>query len=902
MNKPTLKRILIGLFQHLLAAGIMAAVAGLLLNSYIAVKSIDGTQVYRIFPTSAGQDFEDSEIYNDLLHSAVSDITQLVVIKGQMETDDVFDASKPIDVTEYAVQVGEDRGCAVTAEYELDDLVKWGKHGVEYIQRTMSMSDFVNYFGYCIYPENYKLNEYGELVFDGFYRITQEPEDWYGYEVENGQEEENSNLQMTLTGKSQEELDIINDLMSEFTRNQLEDMVFSYIMAEDLNEIVLNREDDGRLMVSFPMINCRYDMVDGSRQITDHTDNWVDYMRLQSNVAAAIEGLTQNYERYQICNPVYGEGNSNVKYMIRISSEEGTHTYTNMPEITNADDEFVTEYFSEFRSYLVYYPDSLLYIGNTDIDEEEMYGYISRYEYSYPDTTHIWVGVDTTYAVMGDAFYTANLIYDNIIPNVSRIICLIAFLSLVWLGLAIHMSVTAGIAYNEAGEKVRYLNRFDHLWTEVFILFGAVLAYVGLLGYRLIMGVAATAGVVPAEMLGIQLTRLYHYGVFSLYGVYVSVALCLWWYSLVRRIKSWNLWKDSFLHWLWKTLSNSARFVFRHRNSVISTMLPYNLFLFANLIGLFAAYRLSERSFVTAVILVGLIIFDGVVGVLLFKRNAEQNEIVDGINRIRDGEVEFKLDSESLHGANRELADAVNNIGEGIRKAVRTSMKDEQMKTDLITNVSHDIKTPLTSIISYVDLLKRLKIEDDPAKGYIEILDSKAQRLKQLTDDLVEASKISSGNIVLEQAKLELTELINQSLGEFSEKLEELNLQVVFEAPDRPAYIYADSRRMWRVAENLFNNICKYALEGTRVYIDMTINDGRIEVSFKNISKQQMNIKPDELTERFIRGDSSRSTEGSGLGLSIAKSLIQAQGGNFEIFLDGDLFKIIMDFPEYVEN
>ena len=221
------------------------------------------------------------------------------------------------------------------------------------------------------------------------------------------------------------------------------------------------------------------------------------------------------------------------------------------------------------------------------------------------------------------------------------------------------------------------------------------------------------------------------------------------------------------------------------------------------------------------------------------------------------------------------------------------------MKTDLITNVSHDIKTPLTSIINYVDLLKRLHIEEEPAKGYIEILDGKTQRLKQLTDDLVEASKISSGNIELEREKLNLTELLNQGIGEFSERMEESRLHVVFEKMDTPAYIYADSRRMWRVVENLFNNVCKYALEGTRIYIDMVRQEGRITVSVKNISRQQMNIRSEELTERFIRGDSSRTTEGSGLGLYIARSLVQVQGGNFEIFLDGDLFKTVFSFSEY---
>ena len=365
------------------------------------------------------------------------------------------------------------------------------------------------------------------------------------------------------------------------------------------------------------------------------------------------------------------------------------------------------------------------------------------------------------------------------------------------------------------------MNRFDRLWTEVILILGAALGYAGVLGYRFILGTLVNARE-DIEVLGIQITRVYRYGVFALFGVYVSVFLNLFWYSLVRRIKAGNLWQDSFLHSVCRAFGNSVKFIFRHKNSVVSMLLPYNLFLFSNLAGIVVAYTLREQTLYMALILIVMVIVDGVVGVFMFRRNAEQIEIVEGIKRIRDGEVDFKLDTNSLHGASRELADAVNNIGEGIRKAVRTSMKDEQMKTDLITNVSHDIKTPLTSIINYVDLLKRLKIEKEPAKGYIEILDGKTQRLKQLTDDLVEASKISSGNIELEKEKLNLTELIHQGIGEFSEKLEECRLQVVFEQNDMPAYIYADSRRMWRVVENLFNNICKYALEGTRIYIDMT--------------------------------------------------------------------------------
>jgi len=908
MKKPTLKRLGIGLLQHILAAVIMFAVAGLLLNSYVEVESINGTQAYPIFPFETNQEFEESEVFHDLFRNAVSDITQLVMIKGQLETNGAFDPSKKIDVTKYALNTGTDNDCPLTAVYELDDLIKWGKYGIEYTNRIMSMSEFVNYFGNVLCPENFGLDEYGQLRFEGFVRVVEEEEAPSGAgEAEAAPKGEVSGEAVSSEALTAEEMQLqeqqekILQELEKYTEDQLEDMVFSYILASGTEEISMSREDDGALTVVFPLLNCRYATVDGEKQLLSYADNWVDYMKLQSNVADAINDLTLNYQRYQVCNEAYREENSNLKYIVRMTTDEGVCTYTNVPDFENARDEDITEFFSEYRRYLIYYPDSLVFMGNTVLSEEEIDGYISVYDYAYPDTTHIWLGVDTSYAVEGDAFYDASMVYNRIVPNIGKIVAGIIVLALIWMGIGIYMTLTAGVIIDEDGAVTRYLNRFDRIWTEVILLLALVFLYGGYRGYHILLNMAGTKGEILAEIWGIQLNRLYRYVTFSLYGVYVSVVFNLIWYSLVRRIKSGNLWEDSFLHKVCAGICNVVIFVFRHRNSVISTLIPYNLFLLVNLVGAVAIYNLRMPDFTCFLILGGLIAFDGIVGVLIFKRDAEQTEIVDGISRIRDGEVDYKLDTDNLHGASREMADAVNNIGEGIRKAVKTSMKDEQMKTDLITNVSHDIKTPLTSIINYVDLLKRLKIEQEPAKSYIDILDNKSQRLKQLTDDLVEASKISSGNIELNREKLNLTELINQSLGEFSEKLEEGRLQVVFDNNSIPAYIYADSRRMWRVVENLFNNICKYAMEGTRVYVDMLVEEGRIEVSVKNISKQQMNIRPEELTERFIRGDSSRSTEGSGLGLSIAKSLVQVQGGEFQICLDGDLFKVVISFPRYAE-
>ena len=244
-----------------------------------------------------------------------------------------------------------------------------------------------------------------------------------------------------------------------------------------------------------------------------------------------------------------------------------------------------------------------------------------------------------------------------------------------------------------------------------------------------------------------------------------------------------------------------------------------------------------------------------------------------------------------------EAAVSINKIGDGLDRAVEESVKNERLKTDLITNVSHDIKTPLTSIINYVDLLKREDFEDPKIRNYLQVLEEKAYRLKTLTEDVVEASKVSSGNISLEMMNLNLVELVNQTSAEFEEKFEARNLKMIMNLPTEPATIYADGRRMWRVLANVFNNAAKYAMQGTRVYADLEKKDGMACFSLKNISARPLNIPASELTERFIRGDVSRSTEGSGLGLSIAQSLTEMQGGTFELYLDGDLFKVTIKFP-----
>ena len=248
------------------------------------------------------------------------------------------------------------------------------------------------------------------------------------------------------------------------------------------------------------------------------------------------------------------------------------------------------------------------------------------------------------------------------------------------------------------------------------------------------------------------------------------------------------------------------------------------------------------------------------------------------------------------------MAIYINDIAGGFSNAIQESLKSERLKTELITNVSHDIKTPLTSIINYVDLIKKEDIQNEKIKEYVDILDKKSQRLKKLTEDLVEASKASSGNIKLNLEEIRVKELINQTIGEFKDKFESKNLIIETNMPEEDVKITADNRYMYRIIENLFSNITKYAQDGTRVYIDVKKKNKNIEISIKNISKDRLNISADELMQRFVRGDKSRFTEGSGLGLSIAKSLTELQKGTFDITIDGDLFKVEMFFGTEEKN
>ena len=285
--------------------------------------------------------------------------------------------------------------------------------------------------------------------------------------------------------------------------------------------------------------------------------------------------------------------------------------------------------------------------------------------------------------------------------------------------------------------------------------------------------------------------------------------------------------------------------------------------------------------------------------VFLTNKGKERYLITQAIEKIGSGALDTRLCEDDFHGQEKDIAKAINHIRDGLNEAVTESIKNEKMKADLITNVSHDIKTPLTSILNYVELLKRENLDNENAKKYIRIIDEKSQRLKHLAEDLVDLSKISSGNIKLDMNKIDWVELLYQTGGEFNERFEQRNLTIVTKLPSNSMNILADGRQLYRTIENLYTNAAKYAMENTRVYVDLTQDNNRAVFTIKNISKNEIKVEGGDynnLTERFVRGEISRTTEGSGLGLSIAKNLTILMGGTFEIKVDGDLFIAQLSF------
>ena len=372
-------------------------------------------------------------------------------------------------------------------------------------------------------------------------------------------------------------------------------------------------------------------------------------------------------------------------------------------------------------------------------------------------------------------------------------------------------------------------------------------------------------------------------------ALFIYVIACVCMITFVRRLKAKSFWKTTIIgkifYWFKDVLLKNISYSIGTTAKVILVFLLIGFITFLIML----IFR-GALSVILIIALYGYIMYRTII---FFK---ECSKIEKKIEEVRDGNNQLPLDVNEFSSEFQNVATSINNISEGIETAVQERMKSERLKAELITNVSHDIKTPLTSIINYSDLLKNEKIDNEKANEYIEIIYSKSQRLKRLTEDLIEASKIQTGNVSLKKEKINIIELIRQAVGEFEDKFSKKGLNTIIDCKQSEIFIFADSRYMYRIIENLFSNISKYALENSRVYIDIGVFGDDVNIAIKNISKDKLNISADELMQRFVRGESSRTTEGSGLGISIAQNLTTLQDGKFDLVLDGDLFKVRMSF------
>lgn len=594
----------------------------------------------------------------------------------------------------------------------------------------------------------------------------------------------------------------------------------------------------------------------------------------------ALQVLTLLGEYYQIKHN-YIDNAANLHFRVSYLNDKGEEqVYTNAPDLS-------IDQFKSYGRYLYIDGDSiqmdtnLLYVPDNITAGLEEYNLYGNNDY------YIVLGLDTAYPNK-DPYSIAHKEYEQI--RLEYISGLLFFL-IGGFGFLVTFLLMAHMAGRSGDKKSPIvLKPYDRIPFECgFLLL--------LLALRLNQYLSLRYFVYLAYLL---FEGMYWDYIDMVLPAVFSYFICLFaGFSWLRNYKAGTLWKNSLVFRCYHKAADFMRnssFPMRMTISFIGYLLTSAL-----LLGTFVFLYLQQDilSFrqlylVPAVIFLGFQIW---IFLLLFRSEVETERIAQGVFHMADGETSYKIDTTGFSGKGEHLAESLNNLGDGLETALQEKVKSERLKADLITNVSHDIKTPLTSIINYVDLLKREQIQDEKIQRYLDILEQKSQRLKTLTEDLVEASKASSGNLKLEIAQIDLVEMIYQTNGEFEEKFQLRHLELISTLPDECILIAVDGRRLWRVLENLYNNAFKYAMEHSRVYVDVTQQDDMAFFTIKNISANPLNINADELTERFVRGDVARTTEGSGLGLSIAKSLTQLQGGTFRLYIDGDLFKAQVGFP-----
>lgn len=592
------------------------------------------------------------------------------------------------------------------------------------------------------------------------------------------------------------------------------------------------------------------------------------YERLNSTAFDVASDL----KMYEVGVDDLAAGNTNLRY-VYIDTETG-RIDTNIPDIKGMD---------SARGYI----DSLPKTKNVKyiIIRPKLEDFQSNFKadaYDYRQILNgkddgkgrvLAVAVDTKFPIQDDYYkekQAFNSMYPFFIPVF--IIMIVSF------GLGIVGVIWNIVVTGKKGEDgtIR-LGCFDKIKTELFLIITGLAVYLLFVSlYDWFVNGVMYSAVGPLEVVP-------YYIMAGVHGYLLVCAVGAGILSFVRRVKAHTMWKNSILY----RVLYFVREVWRNLPDIWRSVLTIVGFLLLQIVLIFmTAVSGSYLLFLFLIFVVDAVaVYYVAVNAISFVR------IRKGLEKIAGGDLDFQISRKHMYGENWHFATLVNQIAEGLNRAVEENVKNERLKTDLITNVSHDIKTPLTSIITYIMLLKREKFDNPKIEEYINILEQKANRLKTLTEDVVEASKVSSGNITIERTKMNFVEMLWQVNGEFEDKFAEENLTLVTQIPKDEIIIDVDGRRMWRILANLYSNAVKYAMPGTRVYVSLEKAGDKACFTIKNTSSQQLNIPAEELTERFIRGDISRSSEGSGLGLAIAKSLTQMMGGQLDIELDADLFK-----------
>lgn len=857
---------------------IVAILSGaMLITNLLSLMNLAGSTDLPSLWTMSQQPFEESQEFNYMVENYMDDVLTQIRLENLFETDGMMNRNKEIDVMEYSKNDTANGENVSGIAYSLEELINWG----EDFDSAESDNYAKNSVIVCQKPEGtyeyYYTSDFMTRVESGVFDIImQDGSDVDGFlqELQNGKYTSSGFYNFDI-------VDMEGNILYTDCWNFGSALIEKYAPqgAENLLQVVNNS----------PRLNGKLSVI-------------------YDDLAYTLGNIYSDYQNYQMGFEHLEEGNTNFTYIYANNDTKKVVTnktsYENYAELEKNVQNLISE---KDVKYMVIYPKLKDFNSNMNVSKSDKWEKLRSYSSEKKWNSVFAVAVDTTYTIQ-DQFYQNKVAYDNNIPYFKGTTWLLVLSIILFLGATIWLTLEAG---RTAEDEELHLNGFDHWKIEIaavlIVLIWIVGSYIGIhfwngniytmindiptylkdggtyFEYYYARGMDVSSAYMSASLylpsLSIaELAEIYFYGVFTLGCFFMGYV------SLIKRIKGRNLWKNSLLRVI-------VRFIYKiydnRKKTTKTVLLLCGFFLVQGIAVLF-------RNGVTMllVLLADVGVFYVVLNGLLLKEKLKK-----GIEEIALGNMEYQIPLQGLRGENLKLAEMINGIANGFHMAVEEAMKNERLKTDLITNVSHDIKTPLTSIINYVAILKQSDIADPKIQGYLDILEAKAQRLKTLTEDVVEASKVSSGNISLEYMDVDLVEMIQQTEGEMAEKFEARNLKMIVNLPAEPAVVHVDGRRMWRVLENIFGNAAKYAMPGTRVYADLKLEEDTVDLSLKNVSEHQLNISADELTERFIRGDLSRSSEGSGLGLSIAQSLTTMQGGTFNLYLDGDLFRVNIRFP-----